>query len=172
MWHQVDHPAIQVVPALGFAAVLGNSMFMCFGRAVFEAHHLFLDVTSPRGAMTSYVTSQLCTCTSHMIGCYKRLALLPWGTLSSRPLVHPSGSPLSPTYGWCLMHVGHDVSSASPGWSLLPSSIIIVLALVNSAMFPGGPRYLNKTQECRPTPFQYHFHRTAVPFSWCPCASW
>ena len=30
------------------------------------------------------------------------------------------------------MHVGHNKSSTSPGWSLLPSSILIVLALVNS----------------------------------------
>ena len=39
---------------------------------------------------------------------------------------------------WCLTRVGHDVSSASPGWSLLPSNVIIVLALVNSAMSPVG----------------------------------
>ena len=35
-------------------------------------------------------------------------------------------------YGWCPMRVGHDASSTSLGWSLLPSSILIVLALVNS----------------------------------------
>ena len=35
-------------------------------------------------------------------------------------------------YGWCPMHVGHGTSSMSPGWSLLPSSVLIVLALVNS----------------------------------------
>ena len=35
-------------------------------------------------------------------------------------------------YGWCPMRVGHDMSSMSLGWSLLPSSIFIVLALVNS----------------------------------------
>ena len=46
--------------------------------------------------------------------------------------VHPSGSPLAPTYGWCPMCVGHNTSSTSPGWSLLPSSVFIVLALVNS----------------------------------------
>ena len=32
MWHQVDHLAIQVVPALGFAAFLGNFVLMCFRR--------------------------------------------------------------------------------------------------------------------------------------------
>ena len=40
--------------------------------------------------------------------------------------------------GWCLTHVGHDVSSASLGWSLLPSTVIIVLALFNSAVSPVG----------------------------------
>ena len=172
VWRQADHPAIRVVPALGFAAVLGNSVFTHFGCATSEACHLFLDVTSPGGTMTSYVMSWPRICTGHMIGCYKRSALLARGTLSSRPLVHPSGSPLSPAYGWCLTRVGHDMSSASLGWSLLPSSVIIVLALVNSTMSPGGLRYLNKTQECCPTPCQYCFHRTAVPFGWCPCASW
>ena len=39
---------------------------------------------------------------------------------------------MAPAYGWCPMHVGRDASSASPGWSLLPSSVFIVLALVNS----------------------------------------
>ena len=40
--------------------------------------------------------------------------------------------------GWCLMRIGHDVSSVSLGWSLLPSTVIIVLALINSAMSPVG----------------------------------
>ena len=43
-----------------------------------------------------------------------------------------------PTCGWCLTHVGCDASSASPGWSLLPSTVIIVLALLNSARSPVG----------------------------------
>ena len=34
--------------------------------------------------------------------------------------------------------VGHNASSASPGWSLLPSTVIIVLALVNSTVSPAG----------------------------------
>ena len=33
MWRQADHPAIREVPALGFTAVLGNSVVTCFGRA-------------------------------------------------------------------------------------------------------------------------------------------
>ena len=40
--------------------------------------------------------------------------------------------PLAPVYSWCPMCVGCDASSMSLGWSLLPSSVLIVLALVNS----------------------------------------
>ena len=58
--------------------------------------------------------------------------------LSSWPLVHLSGLPLPPAYGWCLTRVGRNVSSTSLGWSLLPSNVIIVLALVNSAVSPEG----------------------------------
>ena len=36
------------------------------------------------------------------------------------------------------MRVGCNVSSVSPGWSLLPSTVIIVLALVNSTVSPAG----------------------------------
>ena len=39
---------------------------------------------------------------------------------------------MAPMYGWCPMRVGRDTSSVSLGWSLLPSSVFIVLALVNS----------------------------------------
>ena len=175
VWRQADHPTIRVVPAMGFVAVLGNSVFTCFRRGTSEVRLLFLDVTSSRGTVTSCVTSRHCTCTGHVTFCYKRSADVSFEALlalSSGPLVCPSGLPLSPAYGWCLMRVGCDESSASLGWSLLPSSVIIVLALVNSAVSPGGLRYLNKTRECCPTPCQYRFHRTAVPFGWCPCASW
>ena len=141
MWHYVDHLVIWVVPVQGF---LGNSVLTCFGHTVSKVHHLFLDVTSSGGAVMSCVTSWCCMCTGHMTFYYKRSAdasfwaLLAHLALSSRPLVHPSGPPLSPVYSWCLMHVGHNASSVSPGWSLPPSSIIIVLALVNSAVSPKG----------------------------------
>ena len=121
MWHQADHPAIWVVPAQGFVAILGNSVFMHFEHTASEVHHLFSDITSSGGAMMSCVTSQHCTCIGHMTFCYKRSAdtsfkaLLAHLALSSRLLVHPLGSPLSPAYGWCLMCVGRDVSSASLG---------------------------------------------------------
>ena len=39
---------------------------------------------------------------------------------------------MAPVSGWCPTRVGHKASSVSPDWSLLPSSIFIVLALVNS----------------------------------------
>ena len=43
-----------------------------------------------------------------------------------------------PVCGWCLTRVGHDASSTSPSWSLLPSNVIIVLAFVNSAVSQEG----------------------------------
>ena len=119
-------------------------MLTCFGHAAFKVCHLFLDVTSSGGAVTSCVMSWHRTCTGHVTFYYKRSAnasfeaLLAHLALGSRQLVHPSGSSLSPMYGWCLTCVGFDMSSASPGWSLLPSSVIIVLALVNSAVSPKG----------------------------------
>ena len=137
VWHHTDHPVIWVVPVRGFTAVLGNSVLMCFGCAASEACHLFLDVTLSGGAVTSCVTSRPRMCTGHMTFCYKRRADASFEALLALGLwfVHSSGSPLPPTYGWCLTRVGHDTS---PGWSLLPSSVIIVLALVNSAASPEG----------------------------------
>ena len=133
--------------------------------------NLFSDVMSSGGAVTSFVMSQHCMCTGHVTFCYKRSADASFEALGLW-FICSSGSPLPPMCGWCLMRVGRDASSASLGWSLLPSNIIIELALVNSTVSPRGPRYLNETQECHPTPCQYPFHRTAVPFGWCPCASW
>ena len=74
MWHHAGHMAIQVVPARGFVAYLGNSMLMRFGHIVSEAHHWFLDVTSSGGAVTSCVTSWHRTCTGHVTFYYKRSA--------------------------------------------------------------------------------------------------
>ena len=146
VWHQADHPAIWVIPVLGFAAVLGNSVFTCFRRTTSEMRLLFLDVMSSGGAVTSCVMSWHCTCTGHMTFSYKKLVDASFEALFGSfgsfwfvgLLVHPPGSPLSPAYGWCLTRVGRNASSASPDWSLLPSSIIIVLALVNNAVSPKG----------------------------------
>ena len=42
------------------------------------------------------------------------------------------------TGGWCPTRVGHDMSSVSLGWSLLPSTVFIMLALVNMTVSPAG----------------------------------
>ena len=113
------------------------------------------------GTMTSCVASRHHTCMGHR-------HLIRGSFCSFSSFLCTSGSPLPAMCSWCLMHVGHDASSASPGWSLLPSSMIIVLALVNSAKSHRGLRYLNETWECCLAPCQYCFHRIAVPFGWCP----
>ena len=56
---------------------------------------------------------------------------MPWSGFSPVSLVQLGHLRL--LGGWYRTHVGHDISSASPSGSLLPSTIIIVLALVNSA---------------------------------------
>ena len=100
---------------------------------------LFLDVTSLMSAVTSYVTSRCCMCVGHVTFYYKRSADASWGFLAfGSSIRHVCLYHQRPTCGWCLMRAGHNVSSMSPGWSLLPSNIIIVLALVNSAMSPVG----------------------------------
>ena len=60
-----------------------------------------------------------------------------WALFGSFALVAPATHlvlclSMAPASGWCPKHVGHDASNASPHWNLLPSSIFIVLALVNS----------------------------------------
>ena len=135
MWCQADHPAIRVVPALGLAAIFRQFCVHVLQMHCVQSMALILDVTSSGGAVTSCVMSWHRTCTCHMTFCYKRLA-----DASLKALLAPFSS----------------------FWSLLPSSVITVLALVNSAVSHRG----------HPTPCQYHFHRTAVPFSWCPCALW
>ena len=70
----MDHPALWVVPALGFVSFLGNFTLMHFRCGVYEVHLLFLDVTSSMGAMMSCVMSQHRMCTDHMTFYYKRSA--------------------------------------------------------------------------------------------------
>ena len=135
-------------------AVLGN-----FGVGVLRAWRIrsiifFADVTSLKGAVTSYVMSQCHTCIGHMTFYYKRAANTSVGVLAcclsicQIQLYHQR-----PTCGWCLTRVGHNASSASPGWSLLPLTVIIALALVNSTVSPVGTfKYLNETQEYCSTP--------------------
>ena len=83
--------------------------------------------------------SQHHMCIGHVTFYYKRSTNASVGG-SGLLFIHSSGSTLSPeTRVWLVPNgVGHDASSASSGWSLLPSTVIIVLALVNSAMSPAG----------------------------------
>ena len=100
---------------------------------------LFSNITSLKDAVTSCVTSQHCMCIGHVTFHYIRSTDALVGVLAccssvcQVQLCHQR-----PTCGWCLTCVGYDASSASPGWSLLPSTVIIVLALVNSTVAPAG----------------------------------
>ena len=92
---------------------------------------------SLNGTVMSYVMSQHSTCIGHMTFYYKRSAdTMVGGSFllfirfdSITRDLHEAG---------VLTHAGCDASSASPGWSLLPLTVIIVLALVNSTMSPAG----------------------------------
>ena len=106
---------------------------------------LFADMMSLKDAVMSYVTSQQCTCIGNVTFYYKRSADITWwegefiwvlaccSSIRQVRLYHQR-----PTCGWCLMPVGCEASSTSPGWSLLPSTVIIVLVLVNSTVSPAG----------------------------------
>ena len=115
-----------------------------FGGWASDALHpkhviLFVDVTSLMSAVTSYVTSQHCMCIGHVNFYYKRSTDPLVGVLACGSSIHQVRPyHQRPLCGWCLTGVGHDTSSVSPGWSLLPSNVIIVLALVNSAVSPAG----------------------------------
>ena len=62
-----------------------------------------------------------------------------WGVLACCSSVRQVGLyHQRPAGGWCLTCVARNASSTSPGWSLLPSTVIIVLALFNSAVSPAG----------------------------------
>ena len=124
-------------------SVYGRFRQLCGGCALDVAHPklviLFADVTLLKGAVTSYVMSQCYTCIGHMTFNYKRSTNASVGVLACCSFVHQVRLyHQRPTGGWCLRHVGRDASSASPGWSLLPSTVIIVLALVNNAVSPAG----------------------------------
>ena len=108
---------------------------------------LFVDVMSFNDAMTSYVMSQHCTCVGHMTIYYKK------AMNTSVELVRSNSVTRDPCVVGVLTRIGCDASSMSLGGSLLPSTVIIVLTLVNSAASPAGTHnYLNKTQECCSTP--------------------
>ena len=56
--------------------------------------------------------------------------------------------------------------------SLLPSTVFNALVSVITRCAPVGVciNHLNEAQECCSSPPKYCLHRTATPFSWCPCA--
>ena len=84
--------------------------------------------------MTSCVT-----CIGHMTFYYKRSTDASVGVLACCSSIHQVRLyHQKPACGWCLMCVGRDASSTSLGWSLLPSTVIIVLVLVNSTVSPVG----------------------------------
>ena len=89
--------------------------------------------------MTSYVTSQHCTYIGHVTFHYKRVTNIMVGILACCSSIHQVQLyHQRPMCGWCLMRVGRNTSSASVGWSLLPSTVIIELTLVNSTVSPAG----------------------------------
>ena len=131
-------------PRLGFHGLLRQ-----FCVNMLQTHHvrsasLVFGCYIVYGAMTSCVMSWCCTYKDHVTFCYKKLVGTSFQALFALinswfiQQVHP---------GHPRMCVGRDTPSTSPGWSLLPSSVIIVLALVNSTMSHRGLRYLNKTRE-------------------------
>ena len=84
--------------------------------------------------MMSCMTSSCCMCIGHMTNYYKR-PQMPWLGFSSVSSVH-----LRLSSGWYLICIGCDASSASLGGSLLPSTIIIVLAGADPGFDQGGPQ--------------------------------
>ena len=94
---------------------------------------------SLNGTVTSYVMSQCCMCVCHVTFYYKRSTNASVGVLACcLPICQVRLYCQRPACGWCLTRVGDNASSVSLGWSLLPSTVIIVLALVNSTVSPVG----------------------------------
>ena len=146
MWRRAEHLVLRVYRARSSPVLwpfLGNFLWARLGRALdtprLKYVTLFSDVTSLMSTVTSYVMSQCCMCISHMTFYYKRSVNALVGG-SGLWFVRSSGSTLSPeTCVWLVPNAcGRDTSSASLGWSLLPSNVIIVLALVNSTVSPAG----------------------------------
>ena len=141
------HPGIPGCPCLSVSGILvGYFGLACVRHAVFDACHLSLRCCIISDAMTSCVMSWHHACMGHMTFGYKSLqrawfkALSAWKALTFHKVLCLPGSFLAPTYGWCLTRVGHDASSTSLGWSLLPSSILVVLVFINSDIPHRGTR--------------------------------
>ena len=158
VWHCVEHPALWVscchvthVFLWPFWAILGGC---ALDAACLKCVILFANVMSLNDTVMSHVMSQHSMCIGHVTIYYKRATNTLVGILACCSFIRQVRLyHQRPVCGWCLTRVGCHVTSVSPGGSLLPSIVIIVLALVNSAMSPAGThKYLNKTQECHSTP--------------------
>ena len=132
VWHCTEHLALWVYH--------GHFLWACLGCAASKVCHLIF-----RCCIINEHCDVICDviaphCIGHMTFYYKRSAdASVGGVLACGSSVHQVQLyHQRPVCGWCLTRVGHDTSSASPGWSLLPSNVIIVLALVNSAVSPAG----------------------------------
>ena len=121
------HPGILGCPCLLFSGILAGYFGLArVGCAASDTRHLSLRCYVISDAVMSCMMSQCCTCMSHMTFGYKSSQRAWFRALSAlealmfcKVLCSP-GSPLAPTYGWCLTRVGRDASSTSLGWSLLP----------------------------------------------------
>ena len=120
LWHCAEHQALWVYCCHGALVIYSHFRQFLGGHASDVAHPkrviLFANVTSLNSAVTSYVTSQHCTCIGHVTFYYKRATDTSVGALAcclsicQVRLYHQR-----PTCGWCLTCVGHDVSSTSLG---------------------------------------------------------
>ena len=102
VWCCVEHLALWVYhghSSLVLWSFLGNFQWVHFGHTASKACHL-LDITSLKGAVTSYVMSQRHMCIGHVTFYYKRSADASMGG-SFLLFVLSSGSTLSPeTHMW------------------------------------------------------------------------
>ena len=121
------HPGILGCSCLSFSGILiGYFGLARVRRTASNVHHLSLRRCIVSDAVTSCMTSQQHMCMGHVTFGYKSLqralfeALSALKALTFHKVLCLPGSPLAPTYGRCLMRVGHDTSSASLDWSLLP----------------------------------------------------
>ena len=140
VWQCANHPAFWVFHGRRSQTprpFLGSFQWTRFGHAASKAHYLIFRCYIFEEAVMSYMMSQCCMCIGHVTFHYKRPANASVRVLACcLSVCQVQLYNQRPACGWCLTCVGHDTSSASPGWSLLPSNVIILLASVNSAVSP------------------------------------
>ena len=121
------HPGIPGCSFLSFSGILIGYFRLAHVRhTMSNVHHLSLRRCIVSDAMMSCMMSRHHMYMGHMTFGYKSLqrawfeALSALKALTFHKVFCLPGSPLAPMYGRCLTCVGHDASSMSPGWSLLP----------------------------------------------------